>query len=363
MRISPSLHLLTFTLLLNFAAPSTNAQDDEPAAKTTSELIQEVYEAAKSAESFEQYDSIVKLCDEALAQGPNEAGRKYLMTLSAWALNRRGKELSNQAAETTDADAAAKLDARAMADFQEALQRDPGKWQALHNRGVSYALLGDFDKAMADFNQTIELNPKFANAWFNRGEIHYENGDYSQAVRDYSQTIELNPDDAEAHAARAHARFRQGRHQGAIADFTQSLQLKPSAVTTSDRGDVYAHLGQWQRAAQDYRQAVEIDANFGRAYMGAAWIMATCPDAQFRDAELALQSAKKAVELDGEDDWRYLDTLAAAQASAGKFDEAQATIKKAIENSPENQTAALAVRLNLYAEGKPYRDTARSGTP
>ena len=333
------------------------AQNVETEGKTTQALIQEVYKAAKEAKELEQYDHIVKLCDAALAKGPDEAGRKYLNTLSAWALNRRGKELSKQAAETEAADVAADLDARAMADFQEALKRDPGKWQALHNRGVSYALLGDFDKAMADFNRTLELNPNFANAWFNRGEIHYENGNHPEAVRDYSRAIQLSPDDAEAHAARAHALFQQGRYQNAISDFSKSLELRPDAVTTSDRGDVYTHLNQWQRAAQDYRKAVELNPTFGRAYRGAAWIMATCPQSQFRDVELALQSAQKAIELDGEADWRYLDTLAAAQASAGNFDEAEATIRKAIEKSPEDQTAALTVRLNLYAEGKPYRET------
>ena len=93
--------------------------------------------------------------------------------------------------------------------------------------------------------------------------------------------------------------------------------------------------------------------------MGLAWIMATCPDEQFRDDMLALKLAQQAIDADGEDDWRYLDTLAAAQASAGQFDQAQETIKKALAKSPQDQTEALAARLNLYTEEKPYRDTAQ----
>ena len=353
--------VMALVAFVNLITCSAVSQEPDTEEKTAQELIQEVYEAAKAAETFEQYNNIVNLCEEAMGKDPNDAGRKYLMTLSAWALNRRGKEVSNQAAEAATDEDAAELEAQAMADFQEALKRDPDKWQALHNRGVSYAMLGDFDKALADFNRTLELNPKYSNAWFNRGEIHYSGGDYPAAVRDYSQAILLAPEDAGAYAARAHAQFRQGKYQSAISDFTKSLQLKPDAVTTSDRADVYAHLGYWQQAARDYRAAVQLDSNFGRAYMGAAWVMATCPDEQYRDAPLALQSAQKAIELDGEEDWRYLDTLAAAQAATGDFEAAQATIKKALAKSPEEQTAALGVRLNLYAEEKPYRDTARGG--
>ena len=352
---------LTTILLLPLWCSTLAAQqietEEDSADKTVQQLIQQAYEAGKTAETFEQYDQIVQLCEAALAKDPNDAGREYLMTLSAWALNRRGKELSNQAAEASDAETAAELDARAMADFQEALKRDPDKWQALHNRGVSYALLGEYDKALADFNRTLKLNPKYPNAWFNRGEIYYADGQYADAVSDYSQAIRLAPEDAEAYAARAHAQFRQQRHQSAISDFTKAIELDPEdAVAVSDRGDVYSHLGFWQQAMRDYRASLSRDANFGRAHMGLAWIMATCPDARLRDAEAALEHANKAIELDGQENWHYLDTLAAAQANAGQYEQAEATIKQAIEKSPEEETAPLAERLNLYGADKPYRE-------
>jgi tetratricopeptide (TPR) repeat protein len=83
--------------------------------------------------------------------------------------------------------------------------------------------------------------------------------------------------------------------------------------------------------------------------------MATCPVEQFRDAELALQSANKAIELDGSGDWTYLDALAAAQASAGRYAEAAATLDKARQIAPDEATAELQSRQALYRDGKPYR--------
>ncbi len=52
--------------------------------------------------------------------------------------------------------------------------------------------------------------------------------------------------------------------------------------------------------------------------------MATCPDKKYRNTELALSAAKKAVELEGEPTIRGLDTLATAYAASGKVTEATA---------------------------------------
>lgn len=357
---------LALALFSRYAAaqddqPDPAAADEAAPAKTSKQLIKEAYEAAGGADTFDKYDQVVKLCDAALAAEPNEAGRAYLMQLSAWAYNRRGKEYSKQAGEEIEVTKIEDLEAKAMADFQESIRRDPDKWQALHNRGVSYALQGKFAEALADFNRTIELNPRYPNAWFNRGEIQYEKGDYNKAVADYTQAIRLKPDDAGAYSARAHAYYQLRRYQGAVSDYTRAVQLAPQdAAARADRGDIYANLGYWSQAAADYRQAVELDDSYGRAYMGAAWVMATCPDQRFRDAKLAVESAQKAVALDGEDDWRYLDTLAAAYANAGDYEKAQTAVAKAIDKAPDSRDAALKARQALYAAGKPFRDTART---
>jgi tetratricopeptide (TPR) repeat protein len=85
--------------------------------------------------------------------------------------------------------------------------------------------------------------------------------------------------------------------------------------------------------------------------------MATCPDEKYRNDELALESAKRAIQLDGDGDWLYLDALAAAQANAGEFDEARQTLGKAIQIAPEKIATTLRQRLKLYVSGKPYRET------
>ena len=53
---------------------------------------------------------------------------------------------------------------------------------------------------------------------------------------------------------------------------------------------------------------------------------------------------------------QMLDTLAAAYAEAGRFDEAFKWISTAIKQTPLADKANLEVRLKLYKAGKTYRE-------
>src|SRR5262249_4785115 len=156
----------------------------------------------------------------------------------------------------------------------------------------------------------INMNPKFANAWYNRGELKYDQGNYQSALQDYDQAISLNPSDAGCYNSRGHASYRLGRLRDALRDYNQAVKLDPNdASILGNRGDAYRDQGAYGPAAADFRDAVRINPKLGRAYLSAAWLMATCPDAKYRDADKAVAAAEKALDLDGDKDYRYLDTL------------------------------------------------------
>ena len=71
-----------------------------------------------------------------------------------------------------------------------------------------------------------------------------------------------------------------------------------------------------------------MDPDYAFAYNNLAWVFATAPDAVFRNGNRALELAERAVELDREA--ATLDTLAAAYAEVGRFDEAIRTQLQAI---------------------------------
>lgn len=329
--------------------------DDDPQT-----LIRAAYAKTKDAKTIVDYSEIIDICNEAREADLTTEVDDYVKKLLAWTHNRRGELYAEQAStfmQAGDADAAKNSDKAALIEFEQAVQLNPEYWKALHNRGVSRGLEGKLEEAVADFSRTLELKADYANAWFNRGELYYELGDYAKAVSDYTQSLRLKPNDPDGYIHRGHAQFQLKKFREALTDYNQAVQLAPSnAEAVANRADAYRSLGQWSRAAADYRSATRLDPNNSRAMQGAAWLMATCPDSRYRDSRSAIAAAQRAIELLGEKDYRYLDTLAAAYASGGQFDEAIRTLNEALESTPEEDSAALKSRLALYQKNQPYRE-------
>jgi tetratricopeptide (TPR) repeat protein len=74
-----------------------------------------------------------------------------------------------------------------------------------------------------------------------------------------------------------------------------------------------------------------------------------------RNPQLALERAQQAAQLDRKSDSTTFDTLAAAQASAGDFQAAAQSIRRAIELAPPSERSVYQDRMQLYRQSKPYR--------
>ena len=91
-----------------------------------------------------------------------------------------------------------------------------------------------------------------------------------------------------------------------------------------------------------------------------AWILATQPDPALRRPEEALQLAQRASELTRRRSASVLDTLAAAHAAAGQFEQAREEADLALElaaSSPAELAGEIAERLALYRRNLPYRSS------
>lgn len=109
----------------------------------------------------------------------------------------------------------------------------------------------------------------------------------------------------------------------------------------------------WQRAHDLLAQAV------GHSYLPAinnfAWLLATCPDDALRDGPRAVALLAPAVDRSVQ----MLDTMAAAYAEAGRYDEAVEWQRQAITgigDTNDPRLPAALERLQAYAAGKPWRD-------
>src|SRR5262249_16031743 len=73
---------------------------------------------------------------------------------------------------------------------------------AYHQRGLVFLARKDFAKALADFDRAIEINRHFPEAHINRGLVRSALGHLNDALTDYDCAIALDPNLAEAYNQR-----------------------------------------------------------------------------------------------------------------------------------------------------------------
>lgn len=339
---------------LGFSQTKSNA----PSQAISADLL-EAYRKTQSVTTEAEVTSIARVCSKVVPDAKrSKTDRDYAASLLAWSLNRRGEMRSAAAAEKVEAgnlqDADA-LDAKALEDYKTAAEFAPTNWRVHHNLAISLAMKGQYKNAIDRLNTVIDLKDDYANAYFNRGELNFELKQFPQAIRDYSRAIEIADKDPQYYNSRGHCRFMLESYEAAIDDYRRAVELgSDSSVYHTDLADALQFTGKWKEAAELYRQAVAINSQYARAYQNAAWMMATCPDKKYRNTELAVSSAKKALELEPAPTMRAFDTLAAAYAATGKMPDAVKYQKRAIQLAAEGEREEVQQRLALYERGEAY---------
>ncbi len=80
-------------------------------------------------------------------------------------------------------------------------------------------------EAIADLDTVISLSPRLAIAHFNKGVIFALQGNYTSALSSFSKAIELKPDMGEAYYNRGFTYFRLGNGSAGAADLSHAGQL------------------------------------------------------------------------------------------------------------------------------------------
>jgi serine/threonine protein kinase/tetratricopeptide (TPR) repeat protein len=215
--------------------------------------------------------------------------------------------------------------------FTGCIMHRPKNASAYFQRAYAYKQLKRYEEALADYSKAIELAPEYLQAWNDRGIVYSGFRQWEEAIADFSRAIELDPESARAWNNRGWAYANVGRWEKAIADYSKAINLDPKvALRWNNRGNAYANVGNWDKAIADYSKAIDLDPKHGEACNALAWLLATCPNAKFREPGRAEELAKKAVEL-APKQGNYWLTLSAAHYRARDWKATVEALNKSME--------------------------------
>ena len=223
-----------------------------------------------------------------------------------------------------------------------------------------------YDQVREACEKMISIQPDIAKPYIYLACMANRLKDYPEAIKQLTKAIEIEPDDTAPHNILADIYEKQGNHEQAIHHHTISLRIKPEQTGVLNQlAGLYTSLNKTDKAIESYRNSLQIEpkqptvmsdlamALYGQgkvrqaivlwadsleidpeqvyAANALAWIRATSKDKKFYNPTEALTLARQACKLTEYQDPGMLDTLAAALAANGQFNQAAETAGQAIQ--------------------------------
>ena len=210
-----------------------------------------------------------------------------------------------------------------------------------------------FEHALA-----VTSNNAFAHA--NLAESLRDEGDSDGAVRELSLALDIKPNYREARLNLGSVLLLQGRSEDAIAQFQEAVRLYPGyAIAHNNLAEALMERGRLKEAIDHCQTALKLQPELPDALNNLAWLRATAPDPSDRDGKEAERLASKAAELTNHRHPAFLDTLAAALAENGQFEEAIRVAGEAqalaIDLHQEKIAQSIGAHIELFRNHTPCR--------
>ncbi|HZM03712.1 MAG TPA: tetratricopeptide repeat protein [Candidatus Saccharimonadales bacterium] len=250
----------------------------------------------------------------------------------------------------------------AAAQFRAVLQAQPGSVDPLCNLGMILFQNGKTGEAEACFQKALEIAPNYDMAHNGIGSVLLRQGHVDEAMDHFQRAVDLNPLNISARLNLGLALVQKNKWDDAAFQFEKCLDLDPeSAPAHANLGDLFLKEGRVADSLVQYQAALALQPANPAILNDLAWIRAANSQARFRDGPEAVRLAERACQIT---DYRVpviLNTLAAAYAEAGRFEDAVATAEKARQavlamGHPE-AAAQVLHSIQLYQSRQPYHES------
>jgi serine/threonine protein kinase/tetratricopeptide (TPR) repeat protein len=150
---------------------------------------------------------------------------------------------------------------KAQAEFQKAIALDPTNVSAYTNLASAYIALRRPEDAENAYSEATRIRPSYFPAYTNLGVFYMNRGEYEKAIGPLSLVVKLAPDSADGHTNLGTLYYFTNRFDDALDEFGKSLALRPNTTAYSNRGAIYHFKGDYARAREEYRHAIDLEGN------------------------------------------------------------------------------------------------------
>lgn len=261
--------------------------------------------------------------------------------------------------------------------------------------------------AAEDFSQALTLDPLNSAAIIGKANIAIDQNRIDQALEQLFAFLELEPNRYEVHAIIGRLLFYQKNDQQAAEFLVTAFDNRPTLpYVAGDLGFLYLktgkfklaqkflrlanriqpsdknilrllaeaelNLGRYDESIALFQQVVQLDPSRHRTKSLLAWLLATSPYENNRNADKAIEIIDPLVDLYGNRSPATLEIYAACLAENGQYKQALKIQNRAIglvgtaktaDRYTEQQKKGLMYRQELYQRGQAYRTADISQTP
>jgi spermidine synthase len=222
----------------------------------------------------------------------------------------------------------------------------------------------DLGEAERQLRRALELQPG-VEILTELGHLYARAQMWKEAVASYEEALAIAPDDSNLLRWTVRANLQLDRPERTRELIERQLELQPDVGVLHLRlATVVRRLGDERTAIRHEREAIRLGERQPGLLNNVAWTLATSRDEQIRDPAEAIRLAEMLVDDSQPGDPNELDTLAAAYAAGGRFDEAVRTASQAASLAAERGETQLAEairsRVEIYRAKRPYLDAESS---
>src|SRR5439155_66818 len=235
-------------------------------------------------------------------------------------------------------------------------------------RSRLHANQGNEEQAKIDIDRALKQQPELPQAIHLRSILAAQKKRWGDAIADMQTLLQADPTNEEFRLELARYYVGDGRPRKAIELLTAMLdgirdendpekkEIKSDVLRS--RGDALLSVGKHADAVKDYEEALKIDPDDTGVLNNLAWVLATSPEDNVRNAERSIELGLKACELTKYEKPHILSTLAAGYADKGDWETAKKWSGKAVELGAKDEEidGQLKKELESYKEQKPWRE-------